>query len=94
MLVTRQDRYDVDEQNHKLILKDFNMKIDFVGRLRWYGKQGRLEIYYDEIRNAWYASIPVDVGVEIAKKGNKSKYIVHGEKKNIQVESPKGNKMA
>ena len=53
----RQDRYVVDEQNHKLILKDFNMEIDFAGRLRWYGKQGRLEIYYDKTRNAWYAPI-------------------------------------
>jgi len=94
MLVIRQDRYIVDEQNHKLILMDFNMEIDFVGRLRWYGKQGRLEIYYNEAKNAWYASIPVDVGIEITKKGNKSKYIVHGERKSVQVESPKGNKMA
>jgi transposase len=94
MLVIRQDRYVVDKQNNKLILKDFNMKIDFIGRLRWYGKQGRLEIYYDEAKNAWYASIPVDVGVEITKKGNKSKHIVHGQRKSIQVELPKGNKMA
>jgi transposase len=28
------------------------MEIDFAGRLRWYGKQGRLEIYYDETENA------------------------------------------
>jgi len=58
MLVIRQDRYVVDEQNHKLILKDFELEIDFVGRLRWYGKQGRLEIYYDEAKNAWYTSNP------------------------------------
>jgi len=94
MLVIRQDRYVVDEQNHKLILKDFELEIDFVGRLRWYGKQGRLEIYYNEAKNAWYASIPVDVGIEITKKGNKSKHIVHGKRKSVQVESPKGNKMA
>jgi putative transposase len=94
MLAIRQDRYIVDEQNHKLILKGFELEIYFVGRLRWYGKQGRLEIYYDEAKNAWYASIPVDVGVEITKKGNKSKHIVHGKRKSVQVESPKGNKTA
>ena len=94
MLVIRQDRYIVDEQNRKLILKDFELEIDFEGRLKWYGKQGRLEIYYDEAKNAWYASIPVDVGIEITKKGNKSKHIVHGKRKSVQVESPKGNKMA
>ena len=36
LLVVRQDRYVVDEQNHKLILKDLNLEIDFVGRLKWY----------------------------------------------------------
>jgi len=40
LLGVRQDRYVVDEQNHKLILKDFELEIDFAGRLKWYGKQG------------------------------------------------------
>jgi len=94
LLVVRQDRYEVDEKNHKLILKDFNLEIKFAGRLRWYGKQGRLEIYYDDTENAWYASIPVEVGVEETKTGKKSKHIVRGERKSIQVEAPKGNKVA
>jgi len=94
LLVVRQDRYEADEQNHKLILKDFDLEVEFVGRLRWYGKQGRLEIRYDETRNAWYASIPVDVGVEETKTGKKSEHIVRGERKSIQIEPPKGNKLA
>ncbi len=94
LLVVRQDRYVVDERNHKLILRDFDLEVEFVGRLKWYGKQGRLEIHYDETRNAWHASIPVEVGVEETKTGKKSKYIVHGERKTIQVESPRGNKVA
>jgi putative transposase len=94
LLVIRQDHYVVDEKNHKLILKDFNLEIEFAGKLRWYGKQGRLEIYYDDVENAWYASIPVEVGVEETKTGKKSKYIVRGERKTIQVEAPKGNKVA
>jgi transposase len=94
LLVVRQDRYVINEQNHKLVLKDFNLEIDFAGRLKWYGKQGRLEIYYDEARNAWYLSIPVEVGVEKTKTGKESKHIIYGEKKAIQVESPKGNKVA
>jgi len=77
MLVVRQDNYVVDERNH-IILKYFNMKISFTGKLRWHGKQGRLEIYYDEMRNAWYASIPVEVGVEETRMGRKSKHIVRG----------------
>jgi putative transposase len=94
LLVVRQDRYIVDERNRKLILRDFGLEIDFAGRLRWYGKQGRLEIRYDEARGAWYASIPVEVGVEETKTGKKSKYIVRGERKTIQVESPRGDKAA
>ena len=94
ILVVRQDRYAVDEKSNKLILKDFDLEIEFAGKLRWYGKQGRLEIHYDDVENAWYASIPVEVGVEETKTGKKSKLIVRGERKTIQVESPKGNKVA
>jgi len=94
LLVVRQDRYVVDEKNHKLVLKYFDLEIEFAGRLRWYGKQGRLEIHYDDVENAWYASVPVDVGVEKTKTGKKSKWIVRGERKSIQVKSPKGNKIA
>jgi putative transposase len=72
ILVVRQDRYEVDEKNHKLILKDFNMEVDFVGRLRWYGKQGRLEIICGETTKRWYAHIPVEVGVEKTKTGKHS----------------------
>jgi len=94
MLVVREDNYVVDELNHKLVLKYFKLEIRFTGRLRWHGKQGRLEIYYDEVGNAWYASIPVEVGVEVTKTGRKSKHIVRGERKSIQVESPRGNRVA
>ncbi|KUO88351.1 MAG: transposase [Caldivirga sp. CIS_19] len=94
ILVIRQDRYVVDEQRRVIILKDFNLEVKFTGGLRWFGKQGRLEMHYDEARNAWYASIPVEVGVEEAKTGRRSKFIVHGERKVIQLESPKGNKAA
>jgi len=94
IIVIRQDRYVVDVERRIIILKDFNMEIRFVGRLKWFGKQGRLEIIYDETRNAWYACIPVEVGVEEARTGRKSKHIVRGERKSIQVESPKGSKAA
>jgi len=91
ILVVRQDRYVVDEQNHRLVLRDFDLEINFAGRLRWYGKQGRLEIRYDEARRAWYASIPVEVGVEETKTGKKSKYIVRGERRSIQIAGSRGD---
>ncbi|MFP3293134.1 MAG: transposase [Nitrososphaeria archaeon] len=91
ILVVRQDRYIVDERNHRLILRDFGLEIDFAGRLRWHGKQGRLEVRYDEARGAWYASIPVEVGVEETKMGKKSKHIVRGERKSIRIAEPRGD---
>jgi len=94
ILVIRQDRYIVDVERHVIILKDFNMEIRFAGRLRWFGRQGRLEIRYDEARNAWYACIPVEVGVEEARTGRKSKHIVKGERRLIQITTPKGSKAA
>jgi len=94
ILVVRQDRYVVDEQNHRLILRDFGLEIEFAGRLRWHGKQGRLEIRHDEARNAWYASIPVEVGVEETKMGKKSKYIVRGERRSIRIAGPRGDEAA
>ncbi|EHP68201.1 putative transposase [Metallosphaera yellowstonensis MK1] len=80
--MVRQDRKVVDEQD-QLVLKDFDVDVEFAGRLRWYGKQGRLEIHYDDVENARYASIPVEVGVETTRKGNRSKHIVKGERKSI-----------
>ena len=94
IIIIRQDKYIVDVERHVIILKEFNMEIKFVGRLRWYGKQGRLEIIYDETKDAWYAHIPVEVGVEVTKSGKKTKHIVKGERRTIQVATPRGNRVA
>jgi len=94
IVVIRQDRYEVDVERRVIILKDFNLKIKFAGRLRWFGKQGRLEIIYDESKGAWYAHIPVEVGVEVTKTGERSKFIVRGERRIIQIATPKGSKVA
>jgi putative transposase len=94
LLVVRQDRYVVDEQRHVLILKDFKMAIRFTGGLRWFGRQGRLEMHYDEARNAWYACIPVEVGVEVTKTGRRSRHIVKGERRLIQIATPRGSRVA
>ncbi|AOL17746.1 transposase [Sulfolobus sp. A20] len=93
ILVIRQDRYEVDEERH--LLKDWKMEIPFAGRLRWFGTQGRLEIYIDG--NKFYAQIPVDVGRVTAKKSKrpiKGSLIIHGERDKIQIALPKGNKVA
>jgi putative transposase len=94
IIVIRQDRYVVDVERRVIILKDFNLEIKFVGRLRWFGRQGRLEIIYDESKGAWHAHIPVEVGVEITRTGKRSKFIVRGERRFIRIATPRGNRVA
>jgi putative transposase len=60
-VLIRNDRYEVDEDGRVVYLKDFKLALGFKGRLKWRGKQGRLEITYDEARRSWYAFIPVEV---------------------------------
>jgi putative transposase len=96
ILVVRQDRYEVDDEvRHVILLKDWKIEIPFEGRLRWFGAQGRLEIHV--MGNKFYAHIPVDVGRTVAKKSNKpmkDSLVIHGERERIQVERPKGEKVA
>ncbi len=58
MILIRNDRYVVDEDNTTIYLKDFKLSLRFKGMLKWKGKQGRLEIF--ERNGRWYAVIPVD----------------------------------
>ena len=61
IIVIRNDRYEVDEENRVIYLKDFKLALRFKGKFKWHGKQGRLEMIYDEARRSWYAHIPVGV---------------------------------
>lgn len=58
VLVIRNDRYVINEERREIHLKDFHLTLKFKGKLKWKGKQGRLEIIYDEARKSWYAHIP------------------------------------
>ena len=42
-------------------MRDFKLVLRFKGKFKWHGKQGKLEIIYDEARRSWYAHIPVEV---------------------------------
>ena len=68
MIVIRNDRYEVDEENRIIYLKDFKLALRFKGKLKWHGKQGRLEVIYDG--RSWCAHIPVEVENVIKGKGN------------------------
>lgn len=70
MIIVRNDHYKVDENKRIIYLKDFKLHLRFKGKLKWYGKQGRLEVIYDEARRSWYAHIPVEVENNAKVEGN------------------------
>jgi putative transposase len=70
MVIVRNDRYEVDEERQEIYLKDFKLSLKFKGKLKWHGKQGRLEIIYDEAKRSWYAHIPVEVENCVKVTGN------------------------
>jgi transposase len=55
-----------------VVLKDFNLRIRYAGRIRWEGKRGRLEIIY--VNGRWFAHLPIEVGVD-PPKSNKRGYV-------------------
>ena len=63
-----------------MVLEDFDLRIRYVGRIRWEGKQGRLEIIY--VNGRWFALVPIKVGVD-PPKSNKKGYVkpIYGEGK-------------
>jgi len=98
IFVVAGDSYAVDEVNHviriKLGRKKKPLEIPFAGRLRWYGKQGRMEIHYDGARRAWHAYISVKVGAEETRNKKPARRIVRGERRSIRIAEPKGDEAA
>jgi len=71
-ILIRNDRYHVEpisEDEVYIVLEDFDLRIRYAGRIRWEGKQGRLEIIY--VNGRWFAHIPIEVGVEPPKSNPK-----------------------
>ncbi|MDT7889952.1 MAG: transposase, partial [Desulfurococcales archaeon] len=74
-ILIRNDRYylePISEDEGYIVLEDFDLRIRYTGRIRWEGKQGRLEIIYEAGR--WQAYIPIEVGVE-PPKSNRRGYV-------------------
>ena len=64
-ILIRSDRYHlepIDENGGYLVLEDFRLRIRYAGRIKWEGRQGRLEIIY--VNGRWYAYLPIEVGRE------------------------------
>jgi transposase len=66
-LLIRHDRYKIE--GNEIFLIDFKMRLKFKGKLKWVGKQGTLEIFYDTVRRKWYARIPMNVKINNKPKG-------------------------
>jgi len=93
MIIVRSDRYYVEQVNNGegyLILKDFGVKVKYAGRIKWSGKQGRLEIKHESGR--WFAYIPIEVS-ENPPKSNPRGYIREGYDR-IQQKHPRGEEVA
>ncbi|KUH33391.1 transposase [Thermococcus celericrescens] len=67
LIVLRNDQYKIE--GNKLILKGLGkfkrLEVQFNGRIHLKGKQGRLEITYDEVKRKWYTHISFTVGEKI-----------------------------
>ncbi len=63
LIVLRNDQYRIE--GNRLILKGLGkfkrLEVQFKGRIHLNGKQGRLEITYDEAKRKWYAHISLTV---------------------------------
>lgn len=72
IIVIRNDCYKLGGDVLKL---PFKLKIRWSGKNRWKGKQGRLEIIYDELSDRWYAYQPVEVEPPHQPIGDRRAYV-------------------
>ncbi|MGB9734487.1 MAG: RNA-guided endonuclease InsQ/TnpB family protein [Conexivisphaera sp.] len=90
----RHEMYTVDPEAHVIYIPRYNLHLRFAGEIVWYGKQERMEIWYDDARHAWYASIAVQVGAETTRNGTRPVHIMQGKRRSIEVARPKGDEVA
>ena len=92
-ILVRNDRYYLEPTNGGegyVILKDWNLRIKYAGRIKWSGKQGTLVIKLEDGR--WFAYVPIEVGGKPAKSNPRG--YVKGTHEKVQIEEPKGNNKA
>jgi len=92
-ILVRNDRYYIEPINGGegyLVLKDWNLRVRYAGRIKWSGKQGMLVIKLEG--NRWFAYVPITVGEKPAKTNPKG--YVKGIYEKVQIEKPKGNNKA
>jgi len=68
MTVLRCDAYKIikeDGRRYLIILpRRLGLKIRVAGSFKWHGKQGRLEIFYDELEGGWYGRQSITVEIQ------------------------------
>ena len=92
-ILVRNDRYYIEPINGGegyLVLKDWNLRVRYAGRIKWAGKQGMLVIKLED--NRWFAYMPIEVGGKPAKTNPKG--YVKGIYEKVQIEKPKGSNKA
>jgi putative transposase len=92
-ILVRSDRYYIEPINGGegyLVLKDWQLRIKYAGRVKWSGKQGTLVIKYEDGR--WFAYVPISIGEKPARSNPKG--YVMGAYERIRIEKPKGNNKA
>jgi len=92
-ILVRNDRYYLEPTNGGegyLLLKDWNLRIKYAGRIKWSGRQGMLVIKLED--NRWFAYVPITVGEKPARSNPKG--YVRGAYERIRIEEPKGSNKA
>jgi putative transposase len=96
-MLIRNDRYHVEPVSKNegyIVLEDFDLRIRYAGRIRWEGKQGRLEIIY--VNGRWFAHLPIEVGVDPPKSNLKGYvkplYDNEEKKKKQRITNPKSTR--
>jgi len=68
MTIVGNKAYKIVEENGRKFLvispKKLGIKIRITGSFKWSGKQGRLEIYYDELTGRWYGHQSISVIIQ------------------------------
>jgi len=68
MTIVGNKAYKIIEENGRKFLvispKRLGLKIRITGSFKWNGKQGRLEIYYDELEGRWYGHQSISVIIQ------------------------------
>ena len=71
-IIIRNDCYRIDDEYMYL---PKGLKLKYKGELKWMGKQGRLEIIYDEVDEVWRGFMSVKLEEPPIRGGNKPLYI-------------------